>query len=338
MPRPIANPPNPWAEREIEWDQEPPPAELEVFEEEAKSALSENDSPDVGFKWSVNPYRGCFHGCAYCYSRSSHQYLGFGAGTDFDRKIVVKVNVADKLREAFEKKSWKGEHVTFSGNTDCYQPLEASYRLTRRCLEVCLEYRNPVGIITKSAVVRRDAELLARLAKEARCFVTMSIAFADDEMSRRMEPSVTTPARRFETMKILHEAGVPVGLALAPVIPGLNDAQIPEILERAHACGARHAFMTMLRLSGETLPVFESRLEEAFPQRAQKIRNAIVEMRGGKMNHTVFHERMIGRGQRWKVIEQLFDTHVKRLGMNQDQGEDDEPTTFRRPEVQLSLF
>jgi DNA repair photolyase len=336
MPRPIQNPPNPWAEREIEWDEEPPPAELEVFEEEAKSALSENDSPDVGFKWSLNPYRGCYHGCSYCYARSSHQYLGFGAGTDFDRKIVVKINAAEKLREAFERRAWKGEVIAFSGNTDCYQPLEASYRLTRKCLEVCLEYLNPVGIITKGAVIRRDAELLARLAREARCRVTMSIAFASDEDSRKMEPSASPPSRRFETMRILHEAGVPVGLGLAPVIPGLNDMQIPEILERAHAAGASHAFINLVRLSGETLPVFETRLAEAYPDRERKVRHAIQEMRGGKMNLTVFHDRMSGTGPRWRVIEQLFETHVKRLGMNQERPE--EPTTFRRPVAQLSLF
>ncbi|HJL26127.1 MAG TPA: radical SAM protein, partial [Polyangiaceae bacterium LLY-WYZ-15_(1-7)] len=146
MPRPVANPPNPFEEASLEWDGPPPPAKLEVFEEDAKSALSRNDSPDVGFTWSVNPYRGCFHACAYCYARPSHQYWGFGAGTDFDRKIVVKRNVAERLREAFERPSWKGETIAFSGNTDCYQPLEASYGLTRACLEVCRAFRQPVSL------------------------------------------------------------------------------------------------------------------------------------------------------------------------------------------------
>jgi len=338
--RRVQNPPNPFESDHVEWDAdgEPPPdLLLEVYEEEAKSALAENDSPDVGFRWSLNPYRGCYHACAYCYARSSHQYLGFGAGTDFERKIVVKTNVAARLRETFEKKSWRGETIAFSGNTDCYQPLEARYALTRTCLELCLEYRNPVGIITKSALVKRDVELLAALAREARSSVTMSIAWSDDDDARRLEPTVTPPSVRFEVMRRLHEAGVPVGVGVAPVIPGLNDMQIPAILERARESGARHAFMTLIRLSGQTLPVFDERLGEAFPQRADKVRNAIREMRGGEMNDTRFGARMSGSGARWKAIEQLFDTHVKRLGYDTRRGEPP-PTTFRRPRAQLDLF
>lgn len=338
MPHPIQNPPNPWLEAHIDWEGEPPPAELTVFEERARSALSTNDSPDVGFRHSVNPYRGCYHGCAYCYARPSHQYLGFGAGTDFERKIIVKTNIVDCLRDDFMRKSWQGELIVFSGNTDCYQPLEASYRLTRGCLELCHAFRNPIAIITKSAVIRRDADILAALARDAYAHVTISAAFATDEDGRKIEPWASPISRRFETMRMLHEAGVPVGISLAPIIPGLNDAHIPELLERAKEHGASTAFMTLVRLSAEVKQVFIERVRAAFPDREQKIENAIREMRGGGLNNANFHDRMVGLGPRWKTIEQLFDLNTKRLGMNEVRIGPTGPTTFARPESQLSLF
>jgi DNA repair photolyase len=342
MPPPLVrNPPNPWHSSEIAWDEDGPPvAKLQPIEERAKSILAENDSPDVGFRWSINPYRGCFHGCAYCYARPSHQHLGYGAGTDFERKIVVKVNAVELLREAFARPSWKGEMIALSGNTDCYQPLEAHYRLTRGILETCLEHRNPVGVITKNAGIRRDLDLLARLAREARTRVTMSIAFADDAASRAIEPWASPPSKRFEALRALADAGIPCGVSLAPVIPGLNESDIPEILERARDAGATHAFTVLLRLPNEVLPVFDERLKEAFPGRHAKVMNAIREMRGGKMYESDWHQRQVGRGERWKVIEKLFDTHVKRLGLEElGMGRDEESaTTFRRPSRQTSLF
>src|SRR4051812_38595062 len=201
MPRPVANPPNPWASTHVEWLEEPPAATLQIFEEEARSVLSENESPDIPFRFSLNPYRGCLHACAYCYARPSHQYWGFGAGTDFDRKIVVKKNAPEVLRRELLRPSWTGGTLVFSGNTDCYQPVEASYELTRRCLEVCLEFQNPVGIITKSLLIRRDVELLGELARRARAHVTVSIAFADDETSRKIEPYAGRPSKRFEVIR-----------------------------------------------------------------------------------------------------------------------------------------
>lgn len=341
-PRRISNPPNPWAATEVEWLGEPPAAALEVYEEEVKRPLSENESPDVGFRWSLNPYRGCFHACGYCYARSSHQYWGFGAGTDFDRKIVVKTNVAEKLREEFLRDSWRGETIAFSGNTDCYQPLEAVYGLTRRCLEVCREFRNPVGVITKGALVRRDIELLAAMSRETRVSVTLSIPFADDATGRAIEPGASLPSQRFETLRLLSDAGISTGIGIAPVIPGLNDSDIGPLLERARAAGARYAFLVLVRLSGQTLPVFEERLKEAFPDRATKIWNAIEEMRGGKRNETQFHDRMVGRGPRWAAIETLFETQCRRLGLNAE-GEDadeleEERSAFRRPTAQTELF
>lgn len=343
MLRRVSNPPNPWASTEVEWIGEPPAAELEVYEEEVKRALAENESPDVGFRWSLNPYRGCFHACAYCYARSSHQYWGFGAGTDFDRKIIVKTNVAEKLREEFLRPSWKGDVVAFSGNTDCYQPLEAVYGLTRKSLEVCREFRNPVGLITKGALVRRDIDLLAAMSSETKVSVTLSIPFADDATGRAIEPGASLPSQRLETLRMLSEAGIRTGVGIAPVIPGLNDSHIAPLLERAKAAGARSAFLILLRLSGQTLPVFEERLAEAFPDRAKKIWNAIQEMRGGKRNETRFHDRMVGRGARWEAIEALFEAQCRRLGLNTraDDDEDDsgeEPSPFRRPSSQGALF
>jgi len=342
--RPVSNPPNPWLSAHVEWLGEPPVQPLEIFEEEAKSIIASNSSPDVGFEYSVNPYRGCFHACAYCYARPRHQLLGFGAGTDFDRKIVVKTNAPRLLRAELLRRAWKGELIAFSGDTDCYQPLEASYELTRRCLEVCLEFRQPVSVITKGIVVRRDAALLGALAAQARAHVTLSIPFADDASGRRIEPYASTSTQRFESLRILSDAGVPTGIAIAPVIPGLNDSDIPELLERAHARGARYAFMVMLRLPDEVRPVFEERLAAAFPERAAHVTSAIREVRGGFMNDSRFGHRGRGRGPRWQAIEQLFELHCRRLGLNQDHGAGDghraaaPATTFRRPSAQGSLF
>jgi DNA repair photolyase len=336
----VSNPPNPWAATEVEWLGEPPSAELEVYEEEVKRALAENDSPDVGFRWSLNPYRGCFSACAYCYARSSHQYWGFGAGTDFDRKIIVKTNAPARLREELSRPSWKGETIAFSGNTDCYQPLEATYRITRQCVEVCRDFRNPVGIITKHALIRRDIDLLAAMSRETKVSATLSIPFADDATGRAIEPGASLPSQRFETLRILSDAGIRTGIGIAPVIPGLNDSDIATLLERARDAGATGAFLILVRLSGQTLPVFEERLAEAFPDRARKIWHAIEEMRGGKRNETRFHDRMVGSGPRWEVIEALFEAQCRRLGLNTDPGEDadDEPAASRRPSPQSELF
>jgi DNA repair photolyase len=340
MQRPIDNPPNPWSSTHVEWLEDPPSAALSVYEEEARSVLSENESPDIPFRYSLNPYRGCLHACAYCYARPSHQYLGFGAGTDFDRKIVVKKNAPEVLRRELMRPSWAGETICFSGNTDCYQPLEASYALTRRCLEVCLEFRNPVTIITKSALVRRDVALLADLARHARASVNLSIAFARDETARKMEPFASRVSNRFEVLRRLSDAGIRTGILVAPIIPGLNETDIPELLQRARDAGAARASMTMLRLPAEVLPVFDARLEEAFPERAQKVRNAVLEMRGGKMNVSAFGERFEGKGARWSAIQQLFDLHCKRLGLNCEDRLPEvlQANTFRRPTRQGSLF
>jgi len=272
-----------------------------------------------------------------CYARPTHQYLGFGAGTDFERKIVVKTNAPELLRRELSRRSWQGEVIVFSGNTDCYQPLEAIYGLTRRCLEVCADFQNPVALITKSALIRRDVEILARMSRATPVSVTMSIAFADDAVSRKIEPGTSPPSQRFETLRILSDAGLRTGISLAPTIPGLNDGDIPELLRRGRAAGARFAFHTPVRLSGEVLPVFEQRVQAAFPQRARKIFHAIEEIRGGKRNESAFGARMHGIGPRWSAIETLFDVECRRLGLNEE-AVAEPPSRYRRPERQGSLF
>jgi DNA repair photolyase len=336
-----SNPISPWHEAHIEWLEEPPEVELEVEEILAKSILSKNDSPDISFSYSANPYQGCYHGCAYCYARPSHQYLGLGAGTDFERKLRVKTNAPELLREAFAKRSWQGECVVFSGNTDCYQPLEARYGLTRECLSICLEHRNPVAVITKGGVVLRDVELLAELARTCSATVYLSIAFTNDETRRLIEPFAAPIEKRFEAMRRLSEAGVSTGIALAPVIPGLNDSDVLPLLERARDAGAEHAFITLLRLAAEVRPVFLERIGQVLhPERVEKVVNALSEARQGNLSEARFGKRMVGQGKRWELIEQLFKTQCRRLGLNaRDVGAHrGASASFRRPKRQLALF
>lgn len=333
----VQNPPNPWATHHVDWLGEPPEAELVVFEEQARSVLNKNTSPDVPFAYSVNPYRGCYHGCAYCYARPTHQYLDFGAGTDFERKLIAKVNAPELLRRELRKPGWAGESITFSGVTDCYQPIEATYELTRRCLEVCLAWENPVAIITKGSLIRRDIALLQALHEAAHVAVYVSIPFADDETGWKIEPHASAISQRFKTLAMLSAAGLTTGLALAPVIPGLSDSHIPTILERAREAGAQHAFMTLLRLPAEVGVVFEERLREAFPDRADRVLSAVREMRGGKLNDSRFGSRFQGTGARWKATELMFRTHCKRLGFASS-SEPDIPRKRRRGGEQLDLF
>lgn len=334
------NPQNRFEQQSVEWLEEPPYALLEVHEERSKSIVSTNDSPDIPFRYSLNPYRGCYHGCWYCYARPSHQYWGFGAGTDFERKIIVKTNAPELLRERFDEDSWSGEPITFSGNTDCYQPLEAAWRLTRGCLSVCAEYSNPVAIITKSALIQRDLDVLCELNERTRLRVYFSIPFADDAKARLVEPGASAPSKRLAAMAKLSAAGIVTGIAVAPIIVGLNDPDIPELLTRARAAGAKHAFKTAIRLPAEVLPVFESRLTQTFPDAAGKVMSSVVQIRRGKKNASAFGDRMRGYGPRWQVVEDLFALHSQRLGFNADERETfyDLPTTFRRPHGQLSLF
>ncbi|HLM56681.1 MAG TPA: PA0069 family radical SAM protein [Pyrinomonadaceae bacterium] len=336
----VENPPNPWLNTSVEWVGEPPESKVEVFEEtETRRIITHNNSPDVGFDYSVNCYRGCTHACSYCFSRPTHEYLGFGAGTDFETRIVAKVRAPELLRAEFMRPSWRGETIVFSFTSDPYLPLEAHYKLTRRCLEVCLEFRNPVGVVTKSALVRRDIDLLSALAREAEAGVFFSIPFDDDETARALEPFAPSPAARFRAMAELAAAGVPVGLAIAPVIPGLSDSDIPSLLKRAKEAGATQSFINILRLPGSVAPYFEQRLRERLPTKADRVLTRLRTAKGGRLNLSEFGERMRGQGEYWKVIERSFRLHCKRLGLNLDDGAYAKKlSTFRRPTPQGSLF
>ncbi|HYE75562.1 MAG TPA: PA0069 family radical SAM protein [Blastocatellia bacterium] len=340
MIRYVHNPPNPWLSTDIEWIGEPPESKLEIFEETAtRSIITHNNSPDVGFEYSVNCYRGCTHACTYCFARPYHEYLGFGAGTDFERKIIAKVRAPELLRKELLKPSWQGSELAFSFTSDPYIPIEANYQLTRKCLEVCLEFRNPVSIITKSALICRDLELLKSLSKEADLSVWFTLPFLDAETARALEPFAPLPEARIRAMKTLADAGISVGIAIAPVIPGLSESQIPEILTRSYEAGARRAFITMLRLPGSVADYFVERLEADLPLRAGKILKRIREMRDGKLYEGDFGQRMKGKGEYWDMIVKSFRLHCRKLGFNVEHAvAEQRKQTFQRPLSQLSLF
>jgi DNA repair photolyase len=340
--RQVANPPNPFESAHREWLEPPPAARVEIYEERAKSVLSRNESPDIPFRWSCNPYRGCQHGCAYCYARTTHEYLGFGAGTDFESKLVVKVNAPELLAKALSSRKWRGESINFSGATDCYQPLEASYGLTRGCLEVCRDRRNPVGIVTKSFLIVRDVDLLAELHARAGVSVYLSIPFANTETCRKIEPQAPTPARRFEAVRRLREAGIPVGVIVAPIIPGLNDTEVPDILRQAKAAGADRACYSSLRLPGSVSAVFLRTLAMEFPLRARRIEQRIRDGRNGQLDDPRFKNRMRADGPYWESIRALFELWRDRLGLHPPDSPDrylpEQPEPRAPVDLQLPLF
>ena len=330
MISPPWNPPNRFTGLDIVWDEPPPPARLQVVEDDTQGALSHNTSPDVGFSWSVNPYRGCTHACAYCFARPTHEYLGYGAGSDFERIIVVKRRAPALLQEAFDAPTWRGEAVAFSGVTDCYQPLERRYGLTRACLTVAAAYRNPVMIITRSPLITRDLDVLTELAAHGAIQVTFSIPIPDPELQRALEPGAPPPEARLRAMAALAGAGIPVGVSLAPVIPGINDRTLPDALRLAREHGATWAWPVGLRLPGAVAQVFEARLREVLPDRADRVLNGVRRMRGGKLNDPAFGDRMRGTGPEWEATEALFRVWYTRLGF-QRPSPFASPSPFRRP-------
>lgn len=338
-PQVIANPPNPWSTSEVDYLGEPPLAKLEIYEDHSKEILSENNSPDLGFRYSVNPYRGCMHACAYCYARPYHEYLSLGAGTDFDTKIAIKPKAPALLRKAFDRPSWTGELLAFSGATDCYQPLEASYRLTRGCLEACVDYKNPVCLVTKAPLVERDLDLLVELSRTAALRVSVSIPIWDEQLSRALEPGVATPKRRVQTIRRLADGGVLVGVMVAPLIPGIGEDELSSVLTAARDAGARYASWAMLRLPGSVEQVFEERLRASLPLRAEKVLGRIRQVRGGALNDSRFGLRTRGEGQYAQTLLGLFDATAKRLGLAQELPP--LAQTFQRPlgnSRQRSLF
>jgi DNA repair photolyase len=333
-----SNPQNPFVPETRELLELAAPVAPEVYEEKVQTILSKNNSPDLPFRWSLNPYRGCFHACAYCYARPSHEYWGFGSGTDFESKLVAKVNAPAKLHETMQKQSWQGELIVFSGNTDPYQPLEATYQLTRSCLHICAEFHNPVGIISKSALLARDIDVFQELRDKAWIRVFMSIPFASDDIARKVEPQAPSISKRFETLEKLAKAGISTAVSIAPVIPGLNEHDIPQILSRARDAGAQHATYILLRLNDNVEQVFRERMTHHFPDRIQKILSRLKEVREGEVGERTFFKRHVGEGKTWDVIAQLFDSTYRKLGF-QNIPETPIPSTFRRPGLtQLSLF
>ncbi len=336
--KPVSNPPSPFSTEFRELLQPSASVKPEIYHETVKSILSKNESPDIPFRWSLNPYRGCFHACAYCYARPTHEYWGFGSGTDFESKLVVKTNAVAKLKEEFSKPSWKGELIAFSGNTDPYQPLEAEFQLTRSCLQTCSEYRNPIGVISKGSLLTRDIDIFQDLRDRAWIRVYLSIPFANDEVARKVEPQAPSISKRFETLETLSKAGIPTGVSIAPVIPGLNEHDIPQILRRARQAGAQHATFILLRLQDNVEPVFLERMTQHFPDRIPKIMARLSELRGGNIGERAFFKRHSGQGKTWELISQLFEMAYRKYDFPETP-DYLPPSTFIRPEgPQLSLF
>jgi len=316
--RHIKNPPNPYNRFSAEYVGEPPPTKLEVFEETAtKNVITKAFASDWegGWRYTVNCYRGCIHGCTYCFARQYHEYLGYGAGTDFETKIVVKPNTPQLLREELKKTRDKMPHLDFSFATDPYLPLEAEYQLTRKCLEVCAEFGVPTAVITKSPLVTRDIDVLK---KQSKVSVFFSLPFLTKEKSNPFEPYTPVPEARFRAMKMIADAGIPVGIGVAPVIPGYNESDIPGLLERAKEAGATRAFMSMLHLDTDSIEdYFVEKLYEKIPTKAAKVINTMKRERGGTLRHRSYRERMTGKTEQWEVTMKLFDFHAKRLGFRQ---------------------
>jgi DNA repair photolyase len=288
----------------------------EYIPDHSRSIVTQNDSPDVGFRYSINPYRGCSHGCSYCYARPYHEYLGYNAGLDFETKILIKEAAPQLFREFLARDTWQPEPIGMSGVTDCYQPAERHFQLTRGCLEVAAEARQPMSIVTKNALILRDLDLLRSMAAENLVHVYLSITTLDSELVGCMEPRTSRPAARLRAVRELSANGVPVGVLVAPVIPGLNDSEIPAILEAAHAAGARKAGYILLRLPLTVAPVFREWLERAQPSRLQRIEGRIRDARGGRLNDTKFGTRMTGTGVMAEQIRQMFRLFAKKYGLD----------------------
>ncbi|HLP78791.1 MAG TPA: PA0069 family radical SAM protein [Candidatus Paceibacterota bacterium] len=329
------NPPNRFEkivlERDSEWNPEDDPApRTEFLRDSSQTIITFNESPDIPFRAGINPYRGCEHGCSYCYARQTHEYLGFSAGMDFETKIMVKENAPALLRQELSSPKWKPQLLAMSGVTDCYQPVERRLQITRKCLDVLAEFRNPVGIITKNHLITRDIDLLRELASHQAVAVNLSINSLDSELARRLEPRASSPKFRLAAVEALATAGIPVGVLVAPVIPALNDHEIPAVLQAAKAAGAQWAGTEILRLPLTVGPVFEQWLEREFPKKKEKVLNRIRAIRGGKMNDARFGSRMRGEGIFAEQISRMFQVARRRAGIPDD-GPELSVANFRRP-------
>jgi DNA repair photolyase len=338
------NPPNRFERIHLEPDEDWNPEEhdaprTQYFRDASQSFINYNDSPDIGFKASINPYRGCEHGCIYCYARPTHEYLGFSAGLDFESRIMVKENGPDILRRELSSPKWQPQVITMSGVTDCYQPVERKLGITRRCLEVLAEFRNPVGIVTKNHLITRDLDLLGELARFHAVVVFVSVTTLDSNLAQRLEPRASLPAHRLDAVRTLAQAGIPVNVMVAPVIPAITDHETPRILEAAAEAGAGAAAFVLLRLPYAVAPLFENWVERHFPERKDKVLNRIRELRGGKLNDANFGSRMTGHGIFAEQMEKMFEVACRRVGLPKKQARLS-TESFRRPsgpQMELSL-
>lgn len=304
---------------------------------QSKSIVNKVDSPDVGMAYSLNPYQGCEHGCTYCYARNAHEYWGFSAGLDFERKIIVKKDAPQLFKKFLERKGWDAAVISLSGNTDCYQPAERQFRITRSLLEIALEYRQPIGLITKNALILRDLDLLSEMAKLNLCMVYVSINSLNEKLRQKMEPRTTTAKQRLKVVEELSKAGIPMGVMVAPLVPGLSDHEIPAILKTVANAGAQAAGYTIVRLNGAISGIFEDWLRKNYPDRFDKVWHAIQSCHGGNVNDSRFGERMRGDGNIAKLIKDSFKLHCRLNDLNEkviklDSG------LFKVPQAQFSLF
>lgn len=320
--------------------EEPAKPKTIIAIERAKSIITRNDSPDIGFSQSINPYRGCAIGCPYCYARPSHAYLGLSPGIDWETRISAKTNAAHLLREELAKPGYRCEVIAIGVNTDAYQPIEREHKITRSILEVAVQTRHPVGLITKSALIERDIDLIADLARDNLVSVTLTLVTLDHEISRYLEPRSSAPARRLVAVRRLKEAGIPVHVNVAPVIPFLTDSELENILEASKEAGAGTASYTLLRLPWEVKDVFKAWLEERFPLKAAHVMSRVHQMRGGRDNDPNFGSRMRGQGLWAELLRQRFAKACERFGLNQEHWEGLETGLFRPPSRhgQGSLF
>jgi DNA repair photolyase len=309
----------------------------QVIEQQVKSILAPNDSPDVPFELSINPYRGCEHGCIYCFARPTHSYLNLSPGLDFETKIVAKVNAAERLRAAFAAPGYAPKALNVGSATDAYQPIERKLGLTRALIEVLAEHRHAFSVITKSSGIERDLDLLAPLARDNLSAAYVSLTTLDPALARILEPRAAAPARRLLTIERLAKAGVPVGVSVSPLIPFLNEPELERVLESARDAGATSAFSIPLRLPWEVAPLFKQCLDVHFPERAARVMARVHEMRGGRDNDARFGSRMKGQGVWGELIAQRLHAAIRRLGLNNDKRELD-LSAFRRPSPQGDLF
>ncbi len=311
--------------------------QTEIIEQRVKTILSGNDSPDIPFDLSINPYRGCEHGCVYCFARPTHSYLNLSPGLDFETKIIAKVNAAERLREALASRSYEALPLNIGSATDAYQPAERRLRITRSLIEVLAEHRHAFSIITKSSGIERDIDLLAPLARERLVSVYMSIPTLDAELARVMEPRATAPARRLRTIERLAQAGIPMGVSVSPLIPFLNEPELEEVLAQARDAGATTAFATVLRLPWEVNPLFQQWLQTHFPDRAARVMARVRDLRGGRDNDSRFGQRMRGQGVWAQLLAQRFEKATERLGLARQRVELDLSKFRRLPDLDSAL-